>query len=71
MTKKLASKASATMVRCAKIAASKTTDDKLVTPRAVWEAACAKHKLPLASDGSTPKIESLRKSKSRTRPWLG
>jgi len=62
MTGKLSSKAAAAMARCAKVAAKKSTADKLVTPRAVWEAACAKFKLPLMSDGSTPKIENLRKS---------
>lgn len=62
MTGKLAIKAAATWTRCARIAANKSTDDKLVTPRDVWEAACARCKLPLLPDGSTPKIEQVRKS---------
>ena len=62
MTGKLASKAAKAMARCAKIAAAKSTDDKLVTPRDVWEAACGKFRLAPTSDGGTPRIESLRKS---------
>ena len=62
MTRNLAAKAAKAMARCAKIAAAKSTDDKLVTPRDVWEAACGKFKLAPTSDGGTPRIESLRKS---------
>lgn len=59
---RIPARAARTMARCASIAAAKSTDDKLVTPRSVWEAACAKCKLPPLPDGSMPKIEQLRKS---------
>ncbi|HET6497156.1 MAG TPA: hypothetical protein VFH61_17540 [Thermoleophilia bacterium] len=62
MTGRLASKAARAMARCAQVAAAKSTAEKTITPREVWEAACAKFRLPAMPDGSTPKIEHLRKS---------
>jgi hypothetical protein len=59
---RIPARAAKTMARCATIAAAKSTDDKLVTPREVWEAACKKCKLPPRADGSMPKIEELSKS---------
>ena len=62
MTGRLASKAARAMARCAQVAAAKSTAEKTITPREVWEAACAKFKLPAMPDGSIPKIENLRLS---------
>jgi hypothetical protein len=55
-------KLSAAHARCASIAAAKSTDDKTVTPREVWEAAMRKLSLPPKRDGSMPGLEDLRKS---------